>query len=47
MVPGDRVEQAKLAIADFVENEQRKEAVLVSAFRHRLINGILDVSTRV
>ncbi|KAI0634379.1 hypothetical protein C8Q77DRAFT_1072982 [Trametes polyzona] len=44
MVPGDRAEEAKQAIADFVANETRKEASLVSAFRHRLVNGTLDYS---
>ncbi|EMD34615.1 hypothetical protein CERSUDRAFT_116778 [Gelatoporia subvermispora B] len=44
MVPGDRAEEAKVAIANFVAQEDRREAALVSAFRHRLVDGALDYS---
>ncbi|TFK45059.1 hypothetical protein BDQ12DRAFT_731029 [Crucibulum laeve] len=39
MVPGSKEQEMKAAIVDHIENEKRKEAALVTAFRHNLVPG--------
>ncbi|KAK7032375.1 hypothetical protein VNI00_013123 [Paramarasmius palmivorus] len=42
LICGSRSEAFKDALVDFVENEQRQEACVVTAFRHELVRGKVD-----